>query len=238
MSGREPEETVPLPLVHQRWRHVLFLHWAYPPEAVAAVLPGGLQPDLHDGAAWVSITPFLVERARPSLLPPIPRLSTYPETNVRTYVRGPGGVDGLWFLTLEVGSLANALGGRLAVPYRWVDMSVDVVDDEVAYDSHRRAQRSVGHHIRVRPGDPLHDRPPLVDWLTGTWRAWAECGRRLATVPVRHQPWPLQTAELLRLEESLLAAHGLPEPEGAPLVHFSRGVDAHLGSPQLRTGHQ
>jgi uncharacterized protein YqjF (DUF2071 family) len=131
VSGPVPEEHVRLPVLRQRWRHVLFLHWRYPAEDIALLLPEPLEPDVIDGSAWVSVTPFLVRGATVPPAPVVPRLSTFPETNVRTYVPGPDGVDGLWFLDLEVGNLPTALAGRLAVPYHHADMSVDVDGDIV-----------------------------------------------------------------------------------------------------------
>lgn len=234
MSGREPEESVRLPIVRQSWRHVLFLHWRYPPDVIAALLPNGLEPDLFDGAAWVTATPFQVERATVPPAPPVPGLSSFPETNLRTYVRGPGGRDGLWFFTLEVASLPNVLGGRLAVPYRLAHMDVDASGDTVTYRSERCSDRAVGHRIEARHLGPLTDRTPLDDWLTGRWRAWVRRGPLLATVPVEHEPWSLLQVDLVRCEETLLAAHGLPEPSRAPIVHASPGVDARLGMPTPR----
>lgn len=233
MSGREPEERVSVPVLHQRWRQVLLLHWSVPVDAVADLLPDGLEPDVHDGSAWVSLTPFRAEGTRLPLAPSVPLWSRFPETNLRTYVRGPGDVDGLWFFTLEVASIPTALGGRLAVPYRRADMTISTEGDTTLYQSRRWSDPSVGHRIRARALDPIRHEP-IDDWLTGRWRAWISRGGRLATVPVRHEPWPLRGAELLECDESLLAAHGLPRPAEAPMVHASPGVDARLGLPQIR----
>lgn len=234
MSGRTPEERVRLPVLHQRWRRVLFLHWRFPADTVAALLPEGLHPDVYDDSAWVTVTPFGVEGTRMPLAPPVPGWSSFPETNVRTYVRGPGDLDGLWFFSLEVGSTPTALGGRLAVPYRRADMSITTDDDTTVYVSRRRSDHSIGHRIRARRLAPLADRSPLDDWLTGRWRAWIRRAGRLATVPVQHEPWLLHDADLLECEESLLASHGFPAVADAPLVHASPGVRARLGPPRLR----
>lgn len=234
MSGRHPEERVRLPVLHQRWRQVLMLHWSYPAEVVAELLPDQLVPDLHDGTAWVSLTPFRAEGTRLPGAPSHPLWSDFPETNLRTYVRGPGDVDGLWFFTLEVGSVPTALAGRLAVPYRRADMSVTTEGPVITCESRRRSDPRIGHRIRARRLEPLGQHGLLDDWLTGRWRAWTRRAGHLATVPVRHQPWPLHAAELLECDESLLAAHGLPPADEAPLVHASPGVDARLGLPRLR----
>src|SRR4051812_12905980 len=113
MAGNRPEERVNVPLFRQDWTLAAFLHWRYPADVVAALLPPGLEPDIVDGSAWVSLTPFRVERFRPLGLVPVPFGSSFPETNVRTYVRGPNGRDGLWFLSLDVPSPTNVMAGRL-----------------------------------------------------------------------------------------------------------------------------
>ena len=112
VAGPQPEEKVPGPAVQQSWRDVTFLHWGYDPAVVKPVLPHGLEPEVRDGQAWVGISPFRVERFRLSVLPPAPGLSSFPETNVRTYAVGPTGRDGIWFMTLEVDSLPATIGGR------------------------------------------------------------------------------------------------------------------------------
>src|SRR4029078_5200513 len=108
MAGREPEDRVRFPMIRQGWRDVSFLHWPYEADVVQALLPDGFSVDLFDGVGWVSLTPFRVERSRLALTPPLPGASGFPETNLRTYVAGPDGVDGLWFLTLEADSLPIA----------------------------------------------------------------------------------------------------------------------------------
>ncbi len=233
MAGAEPEEAVGLPIAHQDWRDVTFLHWPVAPEAVSRLLPEGLEPDLYDGRAWVSLTPFSVRRFRLPLLPAVPRLSSFPETNLRTYVRGPGGVDGLWFLTAEVDSLAN-LGARalLGVPYRWAAMEVSA-GATCTYLSSRRGDPEVGHDIEILPGAPLTALDRLTEFLTGRWRGISVAAGRLVAVPVQHAPWPLRSATISRLDETLVESCGLPAPAAEPIVQWSPGVDVRFGSPRL-----
>ena len=80
---------------------------------------------------------------------------------------------------------------------------------------------------------PSGDVTGLDHWLTGRWRSWTRIAGQPATLPVRHQRWPLWRASVVTLEETLLAAVGLPAPDAAPLVHFSAGVDVRLGAPRL-----
>lgn len=58
------------------------------------LLPDGLALDTYDGAVWVSLTPFVTAGVRPLGLPAaVPGLPCYPETRLRTWVRGREGRD-------------------------------------------------------------------------------------------------------------------------------------------------
>lgn len=213
-----------------------FLHWAYDADDLQGFLPRGLEIDTHEGKAWVGLTPFVMVDFALACLRPVPVLSRFPETNVRTYVRGPDGKDGLWFLSLEADSLLTVVGASCGygVPYRWARMSVDE-GPTVRYRSERRVGRPAGHRIAVRPQRPF---PPegLSDfdhWLTGRWRAYTTIAGRLATAPVQHEPWPLWEADLEVLDENLMVGVGLAKPDGEPVVHYSPGVAVRLGRPHF-----
>jgi uncharacterized protein len=233
MAGREPEERVALPSVHQAWRQVTFLHWRVDVATITPLLPDVLEPDVIDGSAWIALTPFCVERYRLLGAVPVPFESSFPETNVRTYVRDKrDGRDGLRFLSIDVASVSNVLGGRLAgVPYHRSAMSVSG-ETLIRYSCRRHGAggASVGHEIAVEPGDPIAAPDHLLTSLTGRWRAYTSVGGRTFPVPVEHEPWPLRAASIVSLDESLSAAVGLALA-GEPLVHYSDGVDARIGLP-------
>ena len=235
MAGANPEERVAWPLIFQRWRVFTFLHWAYDPAEVQRLLPTELTVHTHDGLAWVGLTPFLLQDLHPSGFPAIPGLSTFPETNLRTYVVDRSGLDGLWFLSLDAAGLATVLGARscLGVPYHWADMTVQR-GSRITYRSRRRWPPPAGHHIVVEPGPPLaaEELGERDHFLTGRWRAFSKIAGRLIHVPVEHQPWPLWKVRIHQLDESLLAAAGLPPPEREPIAHYSPGVDPCFGLPR------
>jgi len=235
MSGAVAEAPVRRPLLLQRWSTMTFLHWSYDPEAVRPLVPAGLGLDLFDGAAWVSIAAFDMTAVRLPGLPPAPRLSRFPETNLRTYVRAPDGRDGVWFLSLEAASLPLVLGGRAVpgLPYHWAAMSIEC-GATVRYRSRRR-HGTAGHDIAVAPGRAYagSEPTPLDHYLTGRWRAYGRQAGRFTVTNVEHLPWPLRRAALLRLRETLTAAAGLPAPRHSPLVHYCSGVDVRLAAPRL-----
>jgi len=233
MAGNQTEERVNRAMIFQAWRSVAFLHWPVAPEVVASRLPDGLEPDTVEGSAWLGLTPFRVERFGVLDLPVVPVVTSFNETNVRTYVRGPDGRDGIWFFSLDVDSLVNVGAGRMGgLPYYLSAMSVQL-HDHVRYRCRRRLGGWAHHDITVDPGGPVsHDRE-LADMLTGRWRAYHVVGSRLVEVPVEHEPWPLRNAELVACDESLLVRAGFDPRGEPPLVHFAAGVDARVGPPRL-----
>jgi hypothetical protein len=187
-----------------------FMHWSFEPALIQALVPAPFEVDVWEGRAWVSLTAFVMAGFRVGPLPAAPRLSTFPETNLRTYVRGPDGRDGIWFFSLEAGSLPLVVAASTlyGVPYKWAEMEV-TQGETTRYRSRRRHGPPVGHDITVRVGSACES-SPLDDWLTGRWRAYTRILGRPAVVPVDHPPWPLADVEILGLEQSCSAPPACP----------------------------
>jgi uncharacterized protein len=227
-----PDAVAPAAVV-QRWEALTFLHWRYPPEVVQALLPTGLEVDTFDGDAWVAVVPFRMVKVRPPWAPPVPWLTTFPETNLRTYVRDGAGGTGVWFWTLDITRLAGVAVARtwFRVPYTWASMRMVAGPAGAGYHSVRRwPDRGPHLDVAVEVGAPVRA-DALLQFLTNRWRAYTT--RRdgsIAFGPVAHEPWPLFEATAANLSESLTTAVGLPAPIGPPLVHYSPGVSARVGS--------
>jgi uncharacterized protein YqjF (DUF2071 family) len=78
----------------QTWSWLTFLHWSYQVEVVARLLPPGLAVHELEGRAWVGLTPFVLGDLRTPVAPAPPWFARFPETNLRTYVAGPGRLVG------------------------------------------------------------------------------------------------------------------------------------------------
>jgi len=236
MAGAQPEERVTLPWLYQRWDSLTFLHWSYDPAIVQRLLPRGLTVDHFDGRAWVGLTPFFMRGVRPPWLPTMGAWSTYPETNVRTYARGPDGRDGLWFLSLDTPRMAYLLARTIGLAYAWSQMHVEREGRTIEYRAYRRvpAAGRPGNQVRIEVGERLapEELGELDHFLTGRWHAYHGVSGRLLITSVEHEAWPLWRATVTELHDELVAAAGLPAPVGPPLVHFSEGVDVRIGYPQ------
>jgi uncharacterized protein YqjF (DUF2071 family) len=185
---------------------------------------------------------------RPRWLPPIPGLSSFPELNLRTYVR----LDdrpGVFFFSLDASS-------RLAVRMARRFFYLPYLDARIEWE--RRGEGMVFRSERVRPGGPggpggagvpaarfeaayapagevFHAEPgSLEHFLTERYCLYASPGSvggpgdRLYRAEVHHRPWPLQPAEAEVDAGSLLESAGLAAPEGEPHLLFARSIDVQV----------
>ena len=202
-------------VLHQRWHGLVFLHWPLAAEALRGVVPSGLEVDVHDGTAWVGVTPFSVSRLRPSLLPPLPLVSSADEINVRVYVHRDG-VPGIWFPSLEITNVLAMWGARLAyrLPYFHARMDLERDSDVVAFRSVRSGARQASFDARWRLGERLAAAEPgsLEFFLTERYVLYSGDARRMLRARIHHRPWPLREAFVLGLRSTLLEADGIATP--------------------------
>ena len=217
----------------QRWDDLAFVSWPYPPAAVQRRLPDGLEADTFDGSAWLSIVPFRLSIRLPGT-PFVPWASRFPEVNVRTYVRGPDGRRGIWFLSLDATRLgAVALARRsYRLPYMWADARIVGRRHLRRYAGRRRwPEPGPSWDLEVDVGAPLDEVDDLSRFLTARWRLYSPRPLELPARTIRfvatdvdHPPWPLHSARLVEGRESLIAAAGLDGPTAGPVVACSPGV--------------
>lgn len=234
-TGESPHH-IARPVMRQQWRSLAYVHWPYPPEDVQRHLPEGLEVDTFDGRAWVGLVPFRMVGIAARFTPPIPYLGTFPETNVRTYVRGPAG-PGVWFHSLDITRLLPVVVARLGyrLPYMWAKMSITENANRVTYSMRRRWPRDVAasSKMTVAVGETIGVPEPFEHFLSARWRLYTMLRSRLAQAPVDHEPWPLHRAELLDLDDWAVVAAGYALPRGEPHVMFSPGVSVRVERPRF-----
>jgi uncharacterized protein YqjF (DUF2071 family) len=217
----------------QHWMDLTYLHWRFEPAAVAQHLPPGVVPDECEGSAWVGLIPFRMRRVRIAGTPPLPYLSSFLETNVRTYGVDAQGRRVVVFLSLDANRLLPVLAARVSyrLPYGWSRMSAESAGDVRDYRCERRWPGHGASRVRIRIGAPVEP-TDLDHFLTARWGLASRWYGRTMHAPVEHEPWPLHRAELLELDDDLLAGHGLPRPVEAPHVLWSPGVQVRIGRPE------
>src|SRR6185437_4188794 len=95
----------------QTWEHTFWAHWPVSTLDLRQRVPDELEIEEHDGSGWLSIQFFRVRALRARGALPVPGISAFLQLNVRTYVRGPDGLPGVWFFSIDASSRLAALGG-------------------------------------------------------------------------------------------------------------------------------
>jgi uncharacterized protein YqjF (DUF2071 family) len=224
------------PAGFQRWRTLAFLHWETPVEAVAALLPPGLEVDTFEGRAYVGVVPFTMRDVSPWWSPSVPGVSNFHELNVRTYVHARG-EPAVWFFSLDAASSIAVVAARTGwhLPYHRASMTLEAQlhestgEGEVVYQSRRLwpAPRPAELDLRYRVGERLGAARAgtFEHFLAERYLLFAKQGDVLMRGHVHHAPYPLHRAEVMEVRETVVAAAGLPPTSGPPHALFSPGVD-------------
>jgi uncharacterized protein YqjF (DUF2071 family) len=227
--------------MRQTWRELLFLHWPFRREELRPLIPPQLELDLFEETAYVGLVAFTMTGVRPPGLPPVWRVSSFHETNVRTYVHREGRDPGVWFFSLDA---ASALAVRAArrwfhLPYHHARMllekepvTVRAAQPAILYAGVRRWPGPVpaSYAIRATPMGAASPALPgtIEHFLVERYLLYTLKGGRLVHGRVHHTPYPLQTATVHALDETLLLAAGLTRPDTAPVAHFANGVSVRV----------
>jgi uncharacterized protein YqjF (DUF2071 family) len=221
--------------MRQTWRNLLFAHWPLAPGALRPLVPDGLELDLHEGQAWIAVTPFRITGLRPRWLPPIPGSRNFAELNVRTYVRYQER-PGVFFFSLDAASLLAVIGARTSyhLPYYYARMKQTPEVAGFDYSSRRRSGKRaelVGHYVPIADVQP--PRPgSLEHWLVERYCLYAPHRGRLYRADIHHVPWPLQAAKAELDVNTMAEAAGIRLPDVAPLCHFAREIDVLVWLPE------
>jgi uncharacterized protein YqjF (DUF2071 family) len=165
--------------------------------------------------------------------PAIPYLGSFPEVNVRTYVKKDG-IPGVWFLSLDVNRLLPALVARASyfLPYCWGSASHVVTSESLTTTVKRRWPQVASTSIRIAIGERIEQPDELSVFLSARWGLYSKgFGKGLRYAPVDHETWILHSATLEHLEDTLVVAAGLPVPRGNAHVLYSPGVSVRIGLP-------
>lgn len=212
---------------HMIWRDAVFLHWPVSPDVLRPHVPEGIDLDLFDGRAWVSIVAFTMARVRPRGLPPLRPVSHFHEVNVRTYTQ----VDerpGVYFLRIEAASrpacfIARKVSG---LPYRHARM-------QRGTDRFTTGEERTGSHLDLgfTVGGSIADPTDRDLWLTERYAVHDRTDRGLVTFDVHHVPWPLHDVRIRALDFRYPGQDDLLRSAPAA-THASPGVRVLTWDPQ------
>jgi uncharacterized protein len=226
------------PIMYQNWGKLLFMHWRIDERLLRPLIPAELEMDSFDGSAWIGVIPFTMWGIRASFLPPVPGTNSFHELNVRTYVSF-NGVAGVWFLSLDAANRLAVWAARkfYSLPYFNAKMALQQDGKTIEYSSTRADKRGAAAHLRTSwtIGDRLPQSSPgsLDFFLTERYCLYSERKEKLYRARIHHQRWPLQKAQLNSVKSSVIESHGLPSPEGDPLLHYSEKIKVGIWLPKL-----
>jgi uncharacterized protein YqjF (DUF2071 family) len=207
------------PVMLQRWLHLLFIHWPFPPQTVQMTLPRGLEADTFNGNAWIGIVPFFMRGVRPAGFPSVPSISNFLELNLRTYVRDAAGRPGIWFYSLDANQALAVCIARawFALPYEFADMKATASGGEIDYWS-RRFGSKTSLHYRYRPTERLGEAKlgALEFFLIERYRLFAHRRDKVLSGRVSHSPYRLRKVAVIDADPGLFALNGFDPPSDPP----------------------
>jgi len=212
----------------QTWEHTFWAHWAVSTTDIRVLVPDDLEIEEHDGSAWVGIQFFRVRALRARGALPVPGISAFLQLNVRTYVRGPDGLPGVWFFSIDASSRLAAVGVRriYRVPAFHARMTLEPVGGWQEADCVRIGEPGRVFAARYRAtGETFNAEPGSLEFfLTERYRLFAADAR----AEMHHDRWVLSPAEA-DVELASIAPFALGEPR---CCHFAFRQDALIWPPE------
>lgn len=208
-------------LYYQQWNHVLFFHWAVDAEILKPLIPEGLELDLFEDKAYISLVPFTMQQIRPRFLPAVSFVSDFHEINLRTYVTKDH-KPGVYFLNIESEKpLATFLSRNLSgLPYE----KALIERKEGKYTSSNSFKKfflDVDFAIK----EAIAEKSEIQNFLTERYALFLERGGRLFRYDIHHLEWKIRTLEIKKLHLDYRLP-GLDLANKQPdLVHYSDGVE-------------
>lgn len=233
---------------YQRWSKLIFIHWRVDANLLQRQLPAGLTIQRFDGDAWLGVVPFSMERIRPWWSPPVPGISWFLETNVRTYVVDERGVAGVWFFSLDANCrLAVEIARRFwHLPYQHAAMSLassnprrDNKNTQITYTGVRKDLPAAQYEISVTMTQrPVSTAQPgtLDHFLLERYLLFALDGQqRIRAGRVHHMPYQFMTPASVSGEQTLTSPVGCDPLDIKTASHFAycEGVDVRVSPLKL-----
>ncbi len=212
----------------QTWEQTLWAHWPVAASALRERVSAELEIEEHDGSAWLGVMFFRVRALRARGALPVPGISSFLQLNVRTYVRGPDGLPGVWFFSIDASSRLATLGVRriYRVPAFHSTMSLEPVRGWQEAECARIGEPARVFSARYRAtGETFHAEPGSLEWfLTERYRLFTPTGR----AEMHHDRWLLGEAEA-EIDLASIVPFALA---GEPRCHFSFRQDALIWPPE------
>lgn len=218
-------------IMSQAWSNVLFAHWPIKPDIILPYIPKRLELELWEGQAWITLSPFQVEKLRIRGLQKFPYVSPFYELNLRTYVTY-NGKQGIYPLSLDASNrLVVELSRLVNLPYLNSEITMNNRKDKTYVNCFRkdRRQRAVHFSGSYSPAsdEVFHASPEeQLYWLTERYSLYtANKSEHIYTMDIHHLPWPLQKGELEILTNTIPETIGIHLNDKPPIVTYTKSLD-------------
>ena len=218
-------------LLSQEWRYLTFMHWEVSVEKLQPHVPEGLEIDLFEGKAYVGTIPFMMKNVRPRLLPALPGVSTFPEFNVRTYVK-KNGKAGVLFLTLDAQSRITCFHAprKYGLPYRYAKCKLSTKDEVYKWQSKRLSDGAILAGECRAKGDLMQAKKgSLEEFLFERYSLYTNHKNKIHMAYTQHNPWEFREGEVEIITNTLTESYdlGIKDLHNPDHVHMSNGVHVH-----------
>ena len=203
---------MPRTFLTAEWRSLVMLNYAIDSGVLASYLPRGLELDLWQGEALVSMVGFLFLKTR-VLGVPVPFHQDFEEVNLRFYVRRrtpEGWQRGVVFVSEIVPRAAIAFTARAFYnePYRAVPMRHRIGGGEFFYSWKFRGRwQSLGAFVSGEP-EPLASGSAAEFIFEHYWGYTRQRDGGTVEYQVEHPRWRVWTAERTHLDCDIAALYG------------------------------
>jgi len=204
---------------YQEWHNVIFAHWKVNENSLKKLVPAGLNLELFNGEAWISLVAFTLKKLRLHYLPSFPDFSHFHEINMRTYVVR-NNKPGIYFLSLEAQKTFSALLARLMIGLNYYKSDISHRPD-----FHEAENRKHLFYLKSRynKGTDISAKTDLDRWLTDRFTLYHELSGEIFSRDIHHRDWPLKTLNIETFEINYRFMELLIS-KGADLYHYSDGV--------------
>lgn len=219
---------------YQEWNEALFLHWKVPCEELIKVIPRNLFIDTIDGACWISLVAFTMEKIRPRAIPSISIISNFYEVNIRTYVVR-NNKPGVYFINIEAEKMVSVLGAKLLskLPYEKARMKRYIRRDGQEYFSKNNYKGFV-LDTSFKVGEKLIAKTDLEQSLIERYCLYFDSRNELYRYDIHHEPWSLHKVDMIYLETDYHFGN-ISLDRQPDLIHYSPGVKV-LAWPRQKIG--
>jgi hypothetical protein len=185
-----------------------------------------------------------MDRIKVRGIPSIPGARSFPELNLRTYVRDHRtGTPGVYFFSLDGANLLAVMAARsfYHLPYYWAEMRIESKSErDFAFYSRRRfAAKPVIFKARYRGLGPTRklaeSRSGTIEYfLTERYCLFTHNSTGdLVRANVHHVSWPLEEAAAEIERNDLPASVGIALQDNEPVLHYSRRLAVYMWPPEL-----